>query len=156
MECARCGMPVLVGGETVSCHCWRCTMFVPDPKQGPRPSLEIPQVKEIRECCNYVSGQCVIRGPGPCIVLEGWRCGWWEKAVAPTYKPSGRNCAVCGESVPRRRRLCDSCRRASARNTKREWKRRKESAVDSYGLQPAHTDKNLQPCGGVSETNDRP
>ncbi|MGB2802652.1 MAG: hypothetical protein WBD52_10130 [Phycisphaerae bacterium] len=150
----RCGRHVLVGVETVAVRCWACAGFIGDPKGDGGLSLDAPHRRDLADCCNYSAGACILRASGRCIVLDGKRCGWWEKAVRPGGGQSGRVCAACGAEVGSRRRLCDSCRRAASRNAKREWKRRKMSLVDSYASQPACAPKNSQPHGGVSCGND--
>jgi len=161
LPCERCGRHVLVGAEAEAVRCWACTGFQGDPpptldaaRAGTARSLETPHLAEVKECCNCSTGACILRGPGRCIVLEGGRCGWYERAVRPAGRLSGRICAGCGAEVGSRRRLCDSCRRAASRNAKREWKRRKESLVDSFAPQTVNTPANSQTYGGVSCGND--
>ena len=154
LTCERCGRSVTVGVEAEAARCWACTGFVGDPKGDGGLSLDAPHRRDLAECCNYSAGACIVRAARRCIVLEGGRCGWYERAVRPAERMGGRICAVCGAEVGSRRRLCDSCRRAASRNAKREWKRRKMSLVDSYASQPACAPKNSQPHGGVSCGND--
>jgi len=126
--CPDCGVvrygPLNVDGSAYA-RSWTCAGLVPDPKQGPSVSLETPHSADIKECCNYISETCIVREHGRCIVREGRRCGWWEKAVRPGGGLSGRTCAGCGGDVPERRRYCDTCRQARRRSAYRESKRRK-------------------------------
>ena len=124
MACERCGRPVVVGIEAEAAHCWACVGFVSDPKQGPRLSLETPRPADIRECCNHVNQACIVREHGRCIALDGERCGWWEKAVRPASRLSGRVCPGCGGEIPTRRRLCDRCRQTRRRTAYRAAKQR--------------------------------
>ena len=128
----RCGRPVIVGVEAASARCWACTGFIGDPpptldaaRAGTARSLETPHLAEVKECCNFSTGACILRGPGRCIVLDGKRCGWFEKAVRPAGRMGGRICAACGGEVPKRRRYCEACRRARRRATFRAAQRRK-------------------------------
>ena len=120
----RCGRHVLVGAEAEAVRCWACTGFQGDPPAGTARSLETPHLAEVKECCNCSTGACILRGPGRCIVLEGGRCGWYERAVRPAGRLSGRVCATCGGEVPKHRRFCDRCRQARRRSAYRESKRR--------------------------------
>jgi len=146
----RCGRRVLVGVEAEAVRCWACTGFIGDPKGGGGLSLDAPHRRDLADCCNFSAGACIVRERGRCIVLGGGCCGWYERAVRPSGRLSGRVCAACGGEVPKRRRLCDSCRRAAGRRAKREWKRRKESLVDSFAPQTVNTPANSQTYGGVS------
>jgi hypothetical protein len=153
LPCGRCGRLVIVGVEAVACRCWSCVGLRGDPPAAAGLSLEAPHRRDLAECCNYSAGVCLVRERGPCIIPSGGRCGWHERAVKPVGEPSGRVCAECGAEVRSRRRLCDSCRRAAARRAKREWKRRKESRVDSFAPQTANAATNSQPHGGGSDGN---
>ena len=125
--CPDCGAvrygPLNVDGRAYALS-WACAGFVPDPKQGPRVSLETPHLADVKKCCNYVGQGCIVRAHGRCIVLDGGRCGWYEKAVRPGGRLSGRACAACGGEVLKRRRFCDRCRQARRRSAYRESKRR--------------------------------
>ena len=104
---------------------WTYAGLVPDPKQGPLTSLETPREADAKKCCNYISETCIVREHGRCIVREGTRCGWWEKAVRLGGALSGRVCEGCGGEVPKRRQFCEKCRAARRRTTNREAQRRK-------------------------------
>ena len=125
LPCERCGRRVLVGVEAEAARCWACCGFIGDPPAAAGRSLETPRLADVKECANFVGGECIVREHGRCIVLEGERCGWWEKAVRPGGGLSGRVCAACGGEVPKCRRFCDRCRQARRRSAYRESKRRK-------------------------------
>ena len=124
LTCERCGRPVMVGAEAEAARCWRCNGFQGDPPVGAGRSLDTPHLADVKECCNFSAGACIVRAAGRCIVPEGGRCGWFEKAVRPAGRLSGRICATCGGDVPKRRRFCDRCRQAQRRSAYRESKRR--------------------------------
>jgi len=121
----RCGRRVLVGAEAEAARCSICTAFIGDPKAGGGRSPDTPHLGDVKECANFVGQGCIVRERGRCVVLEGGRCGWYEKAVRPGGGLSGRICAGCGGEVPKRRRYCEACRRARRRATFREAQRRK-------------------------------
>ena len=124
MACEKCGRPVTVGVEAEGARCWRCCGFIGDPKGGGEKSLDMPHRRDLAECCNYSAGACIIRERGRCVVLDGQRCGWWEKAVRPGGRESGRVCAACGGDVPKRRRYCERCRKARRRTAYRRARNR--------------------------------
>jgi len=98
------------------------------------------------QCCNSQPGdKCLLCLPG-CRVLHGRRCDWFERAVLPlaiTMRPerfpgvSGayvalcpgvqsrirdfqpRPCPGCGQPLPRRKRVCDACRKKRRRESTR-------------------------------------
>ena len=156
LTCERCGRRILIGDEAEAARCWACTEFIGDPKGDGGLSLDAPHRRDLAECCNYSAGACIVRERSRCVVLGGGRCGWYERAVRPAGRMGGRICAACGGEVPKRRRLCDSCRRAAGRRAKREWKRRKESLVDSYASQMVGAAANSGSHGGGSGGNGRP
>ncbi|MGB2938507.1 MAG: hypothetical protein WBD05_09995 [Phycisphaerae bacterium] len=125
LPCERCGRSVTVGVEAEAARCWACTGFQGDPPQGPVPNLETPRLADVKECANYVGQGCIVREHGRCIVLDGQRCGWWEKAVRPGGRLSGRVCATCGGEVLKHRRFCKKCQMARRRAANREAQRRK-------------------------------
>lgn len=128
LPCERCGRPVIVGVEADSCRCWACTGFRgdPPPRTGLSASvLETPRLADVKECCNFSGGGCIVREHGRCIALDGERCGWWEKAVRPGGRLSGRICAACGGEVLKHRRFCKKCQMARRRAANREAQRRK-------------------------------
>jgi len=123
----RCGRRVLVGVEAEAARCWACIGFQGDPPAGAGRSLETSRLADVKECANYVGEGCIVRAHGRCIVLDGPGapgCGWYEKAVRPGGRLSGRVCATCGGEVSKRRRFCDACRQARRRSAYRESKRR--------------------------------
>ena len=103
------------------------------------------------ECANWVSGACIWRGD--CLVADGHRCSYFEKNVLPlgtktdladyaslaqarkayltTHLPDaphetkGTRYCQCGELLPKRRRLCDNCRREKRRADNRKHMRKK-------------------------------
>lgn len=121
--CPDCGA-VLYGPRDVEAEGYTRSFalsgFVPDPKQGPTRSLETPLQKDAHECCNYIGGECIVRERGPCRVLKGERCGWFERAVRPAGRLSGRVCAGCGGEVSKRHRFCGRCLRSRRRTARRE------------------------------------
>jgi len=125
LACERCGRPVKVGVEAEAARCWACCGFIGDPPAAAGRSLDAPHRRDLAECCNYSDGTCIVRERGSCIVLDGGRCGWWEKAVRPGGGLSGRVCAACGGEVPKRRRYCEACRRARRRAANRKAQGRK-------------------------------
>jgi len=126
IRCHKCGRKFVVGAEAETATCWACTGFVADPPLGGK-MLERPKPSDIRNCANLVGGECIGRNDRQCVVLKGNRCGWFEKAVQPSGKPSGRVCAECGAEVPKRHRYCDACRDSRRRASYRESKRQKRA-----------------------------
>ena len=89
-------------------------------------------------CANYDHhyGGCL---HGKCLVLEGKRCAYFERAVLPTGDSNIRQkyedltgayieglavnlCSDCGKSIPPRRRYCDRCTQKRRRATYRQYK----------------------------------
>jgi hypothetical protein len=149
LACERCGRRILVGDEAEAARCWACTGFIGDPKGDGSLSLDAPHRRDLAECCNYQAGACIVRERGRCIVLDGQRCGWWEKAVRPGGRESGRVCAACGGDVPKRRRFCDRCRQAHRRSAYRESKRRNRVSCPQL---TAPTPRNCQESEALSGT----
>ena len=149
LACERCGRRVLVGVEAEAVRCWACTGFIGDPKGDGGRSLDAPHRRDLADCCNYSAGACIVRAAGRCIVLDGKRCGWYEKAVRPAGRLSGRVCAACGGDVPKRRRFCDRCRQARRRSAYRESKRRKRVSCPQLA---APTPLNCQESEALSGT----
>jgi len=128
IPCGRCNKPMTIATETNDGRCWSCTGFVPDPPQPPVPNLDIPMLKTVKECANFANNGCIVRERGPCIVLEGWRCGWFEKAVSPNTGTQGRVCKECGTPVPKRHRFCPKCTNSRRRKQYRLEKTRQREA----------------------------
>jgi hypothetical protein len=103
------------------------------------------------ECANQKAGSCIRRTDGRCTVSLGRRCGYFEVCVAPFAATRGkprllddypartavqdrdvRLCPGCGEPLPKRRRLCDSCAEKHRRETYR--RNRDKSASDAQHL----------------------
>jgi len=127
IRCQQCGREMVVGAEAVAGRCWSCTGFVADPPLGGK-MLEQPKPSDIQNCANLVRGKCLTREHKPCVVMQGDRCGWFEKAVQPSGQPSGRVCRECGAEVPKRHRYCDSCQQTRRRNAYRESKRQNRAS----------------------------
>lgn len=85
---------------------------------------------------DYHSGGCLLQNE--CLVIEGKRCGYFEKAVLPTgtremfskyeahcglteplVRPKVRQCS-CGKVLKSRQRYCEDCRRKRRRTTYRK------------------------------------
>ena len=105
------------------------------------------------QCANHVSGECISRKDGVCIV-DVERCGYFEQCVLPLADADGflfrddakdargkyevkngilvsertRFCE-CGASLPKRRRLCDSCRAKHLRERSRAQMQKRRSPV---------------------------
>lgn len=104
-----------------------------------------------KECANwdYFYQICVLSDK-PCLVMNGNRCGYFEKAVlgppdykyrlpdydyiklfaqyadqsgAATKKVQQRRCE-CGEPLQHRQRYCESCRRRRAKEASRQRQRK--------------------------------
>jgi len=97
-------------------------------------------------CANYDHhyGGCIFNDT--CLVQEGRRCGYFEKAVLPVASELGlqniyeayekqtgagmlkrsqaRICPDCGEPLRPRQKFCDDCTRKRRQKTKRENQRK--------------------------------
>ncbi len=110
------------------------------------------------ECSNYDAHyEGCLRHDGPCDVLDGKRCGYFEKCVlgpadykyrlpgydyAKLFAQSAeqtkasvgkvkQRCCGCGEPLRLRQRCCEKCRRQHRRASYRESKRRRRLGVHS-------------------------
>lgn len=96
--------------------------------------------KQIPGCANYDHYHDTCMTDEPCLVMEGKRCSYFEKAVLPTdgqaihfaYEKltgamvnvtSVNTCNDCPKVIPPRRRYCDSCKKKRQRKTQREQQR---------------------------------
>ena len=88
-------------------------------------------------CANFDHhyGGCLFQDV--CLIQEGKRCGYFEKAVLPAGDSITRQkyealtgayiegqvmnlCSDCGKSVPPRRRYCDKCKKKRRQKTNRD------------------------------------
>jgi len=95
-------------------------------------------------------------GGRPCRVGRGQRCEFFERMVLPVaespgevaarttyvskfpvdrFAGTGRYCS-CGEPIPRRRRVCDSCREARRRASRRNSYHRKRPTGQLTDFRP--------------------
>lgn len=75
-----------------------------------------------------------------CVVMQGKRCGYFERAVLPTGDSAIRQkyedltgalvegrkvnlCGDCGKAIAARQRYCEKCRRKRSRKTRREYQK---------------------------------
>ncbi|HUU93189.1 MAG TPA: cysteine-rich VLP protein [Phycisphaerae bacterium] len=149
-----CGRKVRVDRAAVTARCGIC-MMKPRWIAKPSPNTVLPDKSPLRgfvraECANFDRSDyaCLMRKAGPCAVLQGARCEYFEGAVLPAalqkaeYKGvpdayadlicgpigklvSNRRCAECGTRVKGRRKYCKECASKRTRSNRRIWKRRK-------------------------------
>ena len=115
---------------------------------GYRPGKYVPP----HYCCeNRVDGPCLLVGsdPEPCQKFEAALLPVAPEAVVIDYLflcprssaglrrleelhggVSERQCPRCGGPLPKRKQLCDSCRRGARRKTKRESQARRRLAAE--------------------------
>jgi len=135
IRCQQCGREMVVGAEAETARCWSCTGFVGDPPGGGS-MLEVPGPGDVKDCANLVGGKCIVREHKKCIVLNQERCGWFEKAVRPAGKLSGRACSGCGGAVSKGHRYCDDCQSSRRRAASRKAQAKKRAACQ-HSVAPA-------------------
>lgn len=145
VRCRICGSETYTGHNVPSevLACQRCRSGRrPDPPAKAR-NLNPHEAACLRafvraRCSNSRDGDLCLCREGPCAVLRGLRCEWFERAVATGAQPipddvrraylplhvarvffSGRRCPVCQEPLPPRKRFCNSCRDRRRRAAKR-------------------------------------
>ncbi len=114
------------------------------------PRLDYKQYRKMRKlvhkCCNYDDGNCIALDDGEtCVCVQSISysllCKWFRAAVLPLdgtmyaevmERGNAKRCAGCGElfTPPKHNSLyCSGCAAKRARQSKREWARRKRGYV---------------------------
>ncbi|EEG75293.1 cysteine-rich VLP domain-containing protein [[Clostridium] hylemonae] len=104
--------------------------------------------KLVRECCNYVGGNCIALDDGEeCVCIQSISCSllckWFQAAVLPLdkgletallFREEMKRCAVCSQPFlpgSNRAKYCKSCAAKAHRQQKAASERRRRASRDS-------------------------
>ena len=162
IPCFVCRQTITVGSDAIKATCGRhfAAPYADPPTRGatiPRHNHGLGQFVA-DQCADFINRACLTHKGGPCIVLDGKRCGRFEKCLLPLAREIGgktleavqehyavgqmlasaavgpvniRSCPDCGTPLGAGRRLCPDCAKKRQRAAKRTAWQKAHQPLDS-------------------------